>query len=105
MFKDNIFMNPQGWAVKAVGTSLRYRFMQVATVLFGVLLVAMLVLVAKLSQVTHLRSFDPEDVVAISYVSVTVFVFIFVVAMPLCYLKALRHYVEQSQTEFPSHSK
>lgn len=85
ILRNNIFTNPQGWAEKWVGSSCRYRLAQSATVVFGVLLVLLVVMICKLSERALLH---PRH-----YVGLSLLVFITVIELPLCYLRALRYYV------------
>lgn len=86
--KNNVFTDPIGWATKAVGTSFRYRVMQLATVLFGLILAIMFYLVFREARLPIERSFG--------------FLIILVVAaiqFPLFYLRALRFLVLARQTQ------
>ena len=85
LFKNNIFTNPQGWGKKAVGSRWRYRLMQLSTILFGFMLGAMITLVSKKASL-------------VVYIEMLVFVFVAVIQLPLCYLRALRYFVLESQS-------
>ena len=85
ILKNNIFTNPQGWAQKGVGPMWRYRLMQLFTVLFGFMLGVMITLVSKKTS-------------SVDYAGMLIFVFIAVIELPLCYLRALRYFVLESQS-------
>jgi hypothetical protein len=78
IFANNFFKNPEGWAGKAVGSPWRYRYMQGMTVLGGVIVFVFFILAS--------NGYDGTP-----YFGVALFVFSFVVAFPLMYLKALRY--------------
>lgn len=84
--KNNIFSDPKGWAVKVVGSSLRYRFVQSFTLVLRAMLAVMLYLIWG---ETHLP--------LAGYFGALVFLVIAVVELPLCYLRALRCYVVDYQ--------
>lgn len=92
ILKNNIFTNPQGWAQnwgrRCVGSSIRYRLIQLATVFFAIETFALVVVVCKHAEKEHLC---PHD-----YASVGATLFLTVVLLPLCHLKALRYYVSDS---------
>ena len=90
IWKNTIFRDPEGWAEKTVGSPLRYRFMQLVSILSGVMLMLMIILIS--SKVSEVQRAHP-----ITFLGILVFVFGAVVELPLCYLRALRHYVAESQ--------
>ncbi len=83
---NSIFSNPKGWAVKAVGSSARYRLMQSFTLLLGAVLAAMLYSIYRMTPL-------PLS----GYFVVLLFLVIAAVQFPLCYLRALRFYVAQHE--------
>jgi hypothetical protein len=85
--KNSIFLDPKDWASKAVGSSFRYRLMQLVTLLLGVLLAVMLYFICREARLPLL-----------GYFGVLVFLVIAVVELPLCYLRALRSYVAEHQS-------
>jgi hypothetical protein len=91
--KNDIFSNPEGWAQKVVGSSLRYRCMQILSLVQGGCLAEILFLLCKEA---HLP--------LVVFVSALVFVVIAAVQLPLCYLRALRFYVVDSQLTRSLHS-
>ena len=86
LFKNNIFTNPGGWAQKVIDTPFRYRFMQASTVCLGIMLGIMIALIS-------------EKTPSADYIGVSGFLNIIVVMLPLCYLRALHHFVVISQSE------
>ena len=86
--KHDIFTNPKGWAQKTVGSSARYRFMQLMTVLFALCLSWIFLMVCRQAALP-----------LFGYFSVLVFLLNAVVLLPLCYLRALRCYVTESRAE------
>jgi hypothetical protein len=86
LFKNNVFTNPQGWAQKIVGATWRYRWMQLFTVILGLMLEMMITLVSKKTPWADCTG-------------MLVFVFIAAIALPLCYLRALRYFVLESQSQ------
>jgi len=86
LFENNVFTNPQGWAQKIVGATWRYRWMQLFTVIVGFMLGVMIALVSK-------RTSGVDCTVMLA------FVFIAAIALPLCYLRALRYFVLESQSQ------
>ena len=87
---NNIFTNPRGWAEKTIGSLLRYRLMQSLSVALGFCLAGILFLI-----------WEAEHYPLAVYFAVLVFLFVAVVQLPLCYLRALRSYVVQSQAVEP----
>ena len=85
ILKNNIFTNPHGWASNCIGTPFRYRLMQAITIVLGVFLIWMAVLLAKISERSPLHP--------LSFIAFSIWVFIGVVALPLSYLRALRHFL------------
>jgi len=84
--KNTIFSDPKGWAVKAVGSSFRYRLMQVLTLSLGVLVAIMLYFIWREARLPLL-----------GYFGALIFLITAVVELPLCYLRALRFYVNDRQ--------
>jgi TRAP-type C4-dicarboxylate transport system permease small subunit len=81
-----IFSDPIGWANRAVGTKKKYRFMQISTVLFGILVFVMMSLMKKQN-------------IPIDYFPFHVLLFVLIVVFPLIYLKAIRALIELRNTE------
>jgi hypothetical protein len=90
---NNIFTNPKGWAMKAVGSVLRYRLMQVLSLILGVCLAGIFFLICREAQLP-----------LFGYLCVLVFLIIAVVQLPLFYLRALRCFVIESQLTNSLHS-
>ena len=90
---NDIFSNPKGWARKAVGSQTRYRLMQALSLLLGVCLAWIFFLVYKEARLP-----------LFGYLSVLVFLVIATVLLPLCYLRALRCYVHESELTTSLHS-
>lgn len=86
-FENNIFRNPDGWAKTGVGTSLRYRTMQICTIIYGILLILMFIEVSRPLHWIH-------------YLGISIVIAVIVVEFPLCYLRALRHlYLKNKEKE------
>ena len=77
LFTNNILTDAEGWADKAVGAHWRYRFLQVFTILGGVVLFLLFVIVSR-------RRYY------VNYFGVAVLISAFCIAFPLMYLRALR---------------
>jgi hypothetical protein len=86
IFKNNIFTNPVGWAEAAVGTMLRYRAMQVLTILMG------------LAAFLLLRLLVPEGLPLIKKIGIGMIILPPIVILPLCYLRSMRHLLLKLQT-------
>jgi hypothetical protein len=78
LFANNIFTDPEGWTQKAVGSTWRYRLMQIMTVISGLCLFVFF-------EVASEKHDWPTTF------SVAVCIFGFAVDFPLMYLRALRH--------------
>jgi hypothetical protein len=91
--KNDILTNPKGWAQKAVGSAVRYRLMQIVSLILGLCLAGILFVICKEAQLP-----------LFGYLCVLVFLLIAAVQLPLCYLRALRCYVVESQLTSSLHS-
>ena len=78
IFRNNIITNPIGWAIKIVGTNFRYRYIQVVTVIFPILVLFVAFIVPR-------HSFWEYGL------TVGIVFFFIATALPLMYLRALRH--------------
>ena len=84
--RNNIFTDPKGWAQMVVGSPIRYRLMQAMSVVLGACLAGMLSIICW-----------EADLPLVGYLSVLVFLVGAVIVAPLCYLRALRCFVVESQ--------
>jgi hypothetical protein len=91
--RNDIFSNPKGWAQKAVGSPARYRLMQALSLLLGICLAGILFLICREARLP-----------LFAYFCALVFLLIATVQLPLCYLRALRCYVLESQLTNSLHS-
>ncbi len=91
--KNDILTNPKGWAQNAVGSPVRYRLMQIVSLILGLCLAGILFIICKEAQLP-----------LFGYLCVLVFLLIAAVQLPLCYLRALRYYVVESQLTSSLHS-
>ena len=91
--ENSVFSNPKSWARSVVGRLWSYRLMQAYTVLFGVILAAVVFFAWK-----------KADMPLAAYPAILIFVVVTVVQLPLSYLRALRIYVLESEPTTSLHS-
>ena len=77
--------DPKRWGENWVGTTVRYRLWQLMTVVLGACLLVQIMSLAKAAS-----PFLSETFIAVSFLA-----FVLGIVFPLCYLRALRHYVHQ----------
>lgn len=82
-----IFSDPINWAYKCAGTQGKYRLMQFLTIFIGVLVLTLLFLLVKRNEF-----FDK--------IFLVILVLIFLIEMPLLYLKAIRSLLIKRQKLF-----
>jgi hypothetical protein len=82
----SIYSDPKDWGRKVVGSPLRYRLMQALTLVSGFVLTFISYLLCK---ELHLP--------VLAYLGVVLGLMVFLVELPLCYLRALRFYVLERQ--------
>jgi ABC-type transport system involved in Fe-S cluster assembly fused permease/ATPase subunit len=83
---ETIFNYPINWAHRAVGTIKKYRFMQIMTVLLGILVFVLIFLMKKFK-------------IPLDYFPLHVILFVLIIVFPLFYLKAIRALIELQKTE------